>query len=80
MAIEELVEWAVAHSPSPDDWGDRLFVLLGDAVAGGFAAQRELCQTSSVELDQNPIDRWVRRQDGQGHPLASPQIATVLEP
>src|SRR5438067_130975 len=41
MAIEELAEWCEAHSSSDliaaaDAWGDRLYVLLGDAVATGL--------------------------------------------
>ena len=43
MAIEELAEWIEAHSEADlvsaaDAWGDRVYVLLGDAVAAGLPA------------------------------------------
>jgi len=41
MALEELAEWVEAHAAdnlvaAADAWGDRLYVLLGDAVAAGL--------------------------------------------
>ena len=41
LAIEELAEWVEAHADSnlvaaADAWGDRLYVLMGDAVAAGL--------------------------------------------
>src|SRR5947199_9817754 len=41
MAIEELAEWAEAHAAADliaaaDAWGDRLYILLGDAVTAGL--------------------------------------------
>ena len=43
MAIEELAEWIEAHAnadlvAAADAWGDRVYVLLGDAVAAGLPA------------------------------------------
>jgi predicted HAD superfamily Cof-like phosphohydrolase len=44
LAIEELTEWVEAHvdgnvTAAADAWGDRLYVLLGDAVATGLPGQ-----------------------------------------
>jgi predicted HAD superfamily Cof-like phosphohydrolase len=44
LAIEELAEWVEAHASgdltaAADAWGDRLYVLLGDAVATGLPGQ-----------------------------------------
>ena len=43
LALEELAEWVEAHAAGDlvagaDAWGDRLYVLLGDAVATGLSA------------------------------------------
>jgi len=44
IAVEELCEWAEAHAAADlvaaaDAWGDRCYVLLGDAVAAGLPAE-----------------------------------------
>ena len=44
LALEELTEWIEAHLTqdlvaAADAWGDRLYVLLGDAVSSGIPAQ-----------------------------------------
>lgn len=41
LALEEMAEWAEAHVAgdivaAADAWGDRMYVLLGDAVATGL--------------------------------------------
>lgn len=41
LELEELAEWVEAHAAgdlvaAADGWGDRLYVLLGDAVATGL--------------------------------------------
>jgi len=43
LALEEMAEWVEAHAAgdlvaAADAWGDRLYVLLGDAVAAGLPA------------------------------------------
>jgi predicted HAD superfamily Cof-like phosphohydrolase len=43
LALEELAEWVEAHAAgdmeaAADAWGDRMYVLLGDAVAAGLPA------------------------------------------
>jgi len=43
LALEELAEWVEAHAAGDlvaavDAWGDRLYVLLGDAAAAGLPA------------------------------------------
>lgn len=43
LDLEELAEWVEAHAAgdlvaAADAWGDRLYVLLGDAVAAGLPA------------------------------------------
>ena len=43
MAVEELAEWAEAHATqdlvaAADAWGDRMYLLIGDAVSCGLPA------------------------------------------
>ena len=43
LNVEELAEWCQAHAnqdlvAAMDGWGDRIYVLLGDAVAAGLPA------------------------------------------
>jgi len=43
LALEEMAEWVEAHAAgdlvaAADAWGDRLYVLLGDAAAAGLPA------------------------------------------
>lgn len=45
LAAEELAEWAEAHAKQDlvaavDAWGDRMFVLVGDAVSCGLPASK----------------------------------------
>jgi len=47
LALEELAEWVEAHAAgdlvaAADAWGDRMYVLLGDAVAAGLPVERIL--------------------------------------
>lgn len=44
MAVEELAEWIEAHNDddlvaAADAWADRMYLLLGDAVATGLPAE-----------------------------------------
>lgn len=44
MAVEELAEWIEAHNDddlvaAADAWADRMYLLLGDAVASGMPAE-----------------------------------------
>ncbi len=55
MTLEELAEWAAAHAAgdlvaAADAWADRMYVLLGDAVAAGLPAWELLqaVQTSNI--------------------------------
>lgn len=49
LMLEELAEWVEAHAAgdlvaAADAWGDRMYVLLGDAVTAGLPAERILAE------------------------------------
>ncbi len=62
LALEELAEWLEAHANSDlvaaaDAWGDRLYVLLGDAVSAGMpgAAIFEEIHRSNMTKASRPV-------------------------
>ena len=69
MALEELAEWTEAHATgdliaAADAWGDRLYVLLGDAVATGLPGEAVFNEIhrSNMTKTQRPADRAGKAQ------------------
>lgn len=83
MELEELAEWTEAHAEgnlveAADAWGDRLYVLLGDAVAAGLPAQAIF-----DEVHRSNMTKAILPPDGSGkarkdHAYARPQLAPLL--
>jgi predicted HAD superfamily Cof-like phosphohydrolase len=67
MAVEELAEWIEAHAAgdlnsAADALGDRLYVLLGDAVASGLPLQSILSEVHRSNMTKVAA----KNQDGKG--------------
>lgn len=83
MAVEELAEWVEAHEKgdlvaAADAWGDRLYVLLGDAVAAGLPAAdifAEVHRSNMTKAARRANDTG-KAQKGDG--FAKPQLADLL--
>lgn len=61
MSIEELAEWVEAHveddlTAAADAWGDRMYILLGDAVATGLPAERILSAVHQSNMTKSNAD------------------------
>jgi predicted HAD superfamily Cof-like phosphohydrolase len=62
LELEELAEWVEAHAnddliAAADAWGDRLYVLLGDAAATGLPAEEifaEIHRSNMTKTGQQP--------------------------
>ncbi len=66
MALEELAEWVEAHVTgdlvaAADAWGDRLYVLLGDAIAAGLPAADIF-----AEVHRSNMTKVARHADAAG--------------
>lgn len=84
MAIEELAEWIEAHEQADlvaaaDAWADRMYVLLGDAVATGMPVDPlidEVHRSNMTKLAAN-------RQSGKGEKASqysAPNIKGIVFP
>ena len=82
MAIEELAEWIEAHAEADlvavaDAWGDRVYVLLGDAVAAGLPAEaifEEVHRSNMTKFGANTVSGKGIKSDG----FQSPDLQHVL--
>jgi predicted HAD superfamily Cof-like phosphohydrolase len=84
MDIEELAEWVEAHADgdlvaAADAWGDRQYVLLGDAVATGLPAQGifDAVHESNMTKVMMPADNLGKAQKDAG--FRKPNLAHLLE-
>jgi len=76
MAIEELAEWIEAHAEADlvsaaDAWGDRVYVLLGDAVAAGLPADAifdEVHRSNMTKFGANTVSGKGIKSDGFQRP------------
>jgi predicted HAD superfamily Cof-like phosphohydrolase len=80
MTLEELAEWLRAHAQqdltaAADAIGDRLYLLLGDAVASGLPLT-EIFRTvhSSNMTKMTGVGKAVK-----GRSFRRPEIAAILE-
>jgi len=83
LALEEMAEWVEAHAAgdivaAADAWGDRMYVLLGDAVATGLPG-------ASVfdEVHRSNMSKEVRSTTEAGKGVKSgrfvpPDLASLL--
>lgn len=83
MALEEMAEWVEAHAAgdlvaAADAWGDRQYVLLGDAVAAGFPAEDifdEIHRSNMTKVDQPASKTGKAQKDGS---FRQPELAKIL--
>ena len=82
MAIEELAEWIEAHNDdnlvaAADAWADRMYLLLGDAVATGLPAEPLLDEVHR----SNMTKRKANESTGKGtksETFETPCLETIL--
>jgi predicted HAD superfamily Cof-like phosphohydrolase len=83
MAVEELAEWIEAHNEddltaAADAWADRMYVLLGDAVATGMPAEPlldEVHRSNMTKATANASTGKGTKADA----FESPAIKAVLQ-
>jgi predicted HAD superfamily Cof-like phosphohydrolase len=81
LALEELSEWLDAHArgdlaAAADAWADRLYVLLGDAVAAGLPAEELFATVHASNLSKEPADG--RGKAGKGPDYQPPDLRKAL--
>jgi predicted HAD superfamily Cof-like phosphohydrolase len=82
MAVEELAEWIEAHNEddlvaAADAWADRMYLLLGDAVASGMPAEPLLDEVHRSNMTKVAANE----QTGKGTKASgyqSPNIQTLF--
>lgn len=84
LALEELAEWLEAHAEgdlvaAADAWGDRQYVLLGDAVAAGLPADAifERVHCSNMSKADQPQDASGKAVKGTRY--RRPELADILQ-
>lgn len=61
MSLEETSEWLEAHAQenleaAMDAWGDRCYLLLGDAVSSGFAVDKIFTEIHTSNMTKRGLD------------------------
>ena len=83
MDLEELAEWVEAHADgdlvaAADAWGDRQYVLLGDAVAAGLPAREifDEVHRSNMTKVRMPADGLgkAQKEDSFVKPILAPLL------
>ena len=83
MAIEELVEWLLAHArgdliAAADAWADRAYVLFGDAVAAGLPAAELFAEVHRSNMTKELVaDGSGRARKGAAY--RPPELAAILK-
>jgi predicted HAD superfamily Cof-like phosphohydrolase len=83
LAVEELGEWMTAHSrlelvAAADALADRLYVLLGDAVATGLPLEELFAEVHRSNLTKLPFIQTGHGRGAKGPDYQRPDIARVL--
>ena len=84
LALEELAEWAMAHAEqdlvaAADAWTDRVYVLMGDAVACGLPAQELSDEVHRANMTKQFGVRTGVGKAYRGTGYEPPRIREVLE-
>ena len=82
LALEELTEWVEAHVAddliaAADAWGDRAYVLLGDAVSAGMPADVVFQEVHRSNLSKRQANSKNGKGMKDGH-FQPPNIASLL--
>ena len=83
LALEETAEWLDAHLrndlvAAADAWGDRLYVLLGDAVSTGLPAQIVFDEVHRSNMSKQ-CNSSNRGKAVKGSSYRRPQLDEVLQ-
>jgi predicted HAD superfamily Cof-like phosphohydrolase len=83
LAIEELAEWAEAHAAgdlvaAADAWGDRLYVLLGDAVSAGLPAVEIFAEVHRSNRTKSPVHAQNAGKGTKAVGYEPPQLRKLL--
>jgi len=83
MAVEELAEWAEAHATgnliaAADAWGDRLYVLLGDAVTAGLPGEAIFGEVHRSNMTKTDTLTGGDGKAGKGQLYSRPRLASLV--
>jgi len=83
LALEELGEWLAAHAEgnlvaAADAWADRLYLLLGDAVATGLPADELLEEVHASNMTKS-ADELRTGKAIKGAEYRPPDIRRILD-
>lgn len=83
LALEEIAEWIEAHLrndlvAAADAWGDRMYVLMGDAVSTGLPAQNVFDEVHRSNMSKR-CKSTNRGKAVKGSSYHRPQLEQVLD-
>jgi len=83
LALEELGEWLAAHAhgdlvAAADAWADRMYLLLGDAVATGLPAEELFDEVNSSNMTKC-ADSLCSGKAVKGSAYRPPDIRRILD-
>jgi len=83
LSLEELAEWLEAHveqdlEAAADAWGDRLYVLLGDAVAAGLPGDEIFCEIHRSNMSKTRPSDISEAKGIKGDGYSSPSLHHLL--
>jgi predicted HAD superfamily Cof-like phosphohydrolase len=84
FALEELAEWLFARArgdlaAAADAWADRLYVLLGDAVAAGLPAAALFAEIHSSNMTKEALSTSWQGKGLKGAGFRPPDVRRVLK-
>lgn len=85
LDLEELAEWVEAHAAgdlvaAADAWGDRLYVLLGDAVAAGLPANAIFAEVHRSNMTKAEAKAGSLGKGTKAAAFRQPRLQEVLFP
>jgi predicted HAD superfamily Cof-like phosphohydrolase len=85
LALEELAKWVEAHAAgdlvaAADAWGDRLYVLLGDAVAAGLPAAAIFEEVHRSNMTKTAIKAGSLGKGTKAAVFRQPSLRKILFP
>lgn len=84
LSLEETAEWLEAHAAqdlvaAADAWGDRCYVLLGDAVATGLPAQEVFAAVHRSNMTKVQGRRQASGKAGKDDGFRRPALESLLK-
>ncbi|HJN13663.1 MAG TPA: nucleoside triphosphate pyrophosphohydrolase family protein [Pirellulaceae bacterium] len=84
LALEEMAEWTEAHAAgdlvaAADAWGDRMYVLLGDAVATGLPGGAILDEVHRSNMSKELGSATVAGKGVKTDRFVPPDLAKLLD-